>query len=228
MVDYADGLTSRKLGTGQEHTLVVVKPDGMQHVGAILDALLSQSLKITRLTMRRLSRADAQEFCSEHVGQPIFAKAVQSITDGPVLAVELLGSEAVAVVRRLLGPADVIQARKDDPGSLRARFGTDATRNALHAASSTAAADREAQFFFSTPTRGGRSALIKGTILCIIKPHAVSAQLTGRIIHDMQRHGFVITAAQVRGKRKERGDGGRGNEVKRYRQGRGTYGVSKS
>uniref|UniRef100_A0A4W5KNA8 Nucleoside diphosphate kinase n=1 Tax=Hucho hucho TaxID=62062 RepID=A0A4W5KNA8_9TELE len=64
------------------------------------------------------------------------------MTSGPVVAVELMGDEAVSVWRKILGPTDSGVARKEAPPSLRAQFGTDGTRNAGHGSDSLASAAR--------------------------------------------------------------------------------------
>lgn len=67
---------------------------------------------------------------------------VQFVTSGPVVAMEVMGDEAVSAWRRILGPTDAAAARKDAPGSLRARYGTDGTKNAAHGSDSLASAAR--------------------------------------------------------------------------------------
>ena len=64
------------------------------------------------------------------------------MTSGPVVAMELMGDEAVAGWRRLLGPTDAGVARSEAAGSVRAQYGTDGTRNAGHGSDSLASAAR--------------------------------------------------------------------------------------
>jgi nucleoside-diphosphate kinase len=72
----------------------------------------------------------------------LFSNLVQFMTSGPVVAMELMGDEAVSVWRRILGPTGSGVARKEAPPSLRAQFGTDGTRNAGHGSDSLASAAR--------------------------------------------------------------------------------------
>ncbi len=46
------------------------------------------------------------------------------MSSGPVVAMELMGSDAVNQWRALLGPTDSAIARSEAPNSMRARFGT--------------------------------------------------------------------------------------------------------
>ena len=57
--------------------------------------------------------------------------------------------EAVTVLKQLMGNASVKEARKSRPGSLRARFGRDGQRNAVHGSESLKDAVQEIRFFFS-------------------------------------------------------------------------------
>ena len=64
------------------------------------------------------------------------------MTSGPVIAMELMGDDAVSAWRKLLGPTDSGVARKEAASSLRAQFGTDGTKNAAHGSDSLASAAR--------------------------------------------------------------------------------------
>jgi len=49
---------------------------------------------------------------------------VEFVTSGPVVALELKGSNAIQKWRTLLGPTDSATARNQAPMSVRAKFGT--------------------------------------------------------------------------------------------------------
>lgn len=67
---------------------------------------------------------------------------MQFVSSGPVVAMELMGDEAISIWRRLLGPADSAAARRESPQSVRAKFGTDGIKNVGHGSDSLAAAAR--------------------------------------------------------------------------------------
>lgn len=71
---------------------------------------------------------------------------VQFASSGPMVAMELMGDEAVSTWRRLLGPADSAAARKEVPQSIRAQFGTDVVKNVGHGSESLSAAARVRRF----------------------------------------------------------------------------------
>lgn len=73
---------------------------------------------------------------------PFRSNLVQFVSSGPVVAMELMGDEAMSIWRRLLGPADSAVARKEATQSVRAQFGTDGIKNVGHGSDSLAAAAR--------------------------------------------------------------------------------------
>lgn len=79
---------------------------------------------------------------SYSVVAPFCSNLVQFVSSGPVVAMELMGDEAISIWRRLLGPADSAVARKEAPQSIRAQFGTDGIKNVGHGSDSLAAAAR--------------------------------------------------------------------------------------
>jgi len=78
-----------------------------------------------------------------------YEAAVALLTSGPVVALALSGMGAVARWNALLGPEDPLVAKVRCSSCLRARFGTDATRNVGHGSGSLAVAFDELKFFFS-------------------------------------------------------------------------------
>ncbi len=61
---------------------------------------------------------------SSTTDQYIFSELIGFVSSGPVVAMELMGSDAVNQWRALLGPTDSAIARSEAPNSMRARFGT--------------------------------------------------------------------------------------------------------
>lgn len=108
------------------------------------------------------------------------------MTSGPVLAFELMGTDAVNKWREMVGPTDSAEARKCAPSSLRSRFGKDNTENACHGSDSPASAARELEFFFPSvgPVRQNTAKFNECTC-CVIKPHAVQAGILVKNILDI-------------------------------------------
>ena len=88
-----------------EHTLVLVKPDGVRRnlCGTILARYEAKGLTISALKLMQVPRELAEKHYAEHAEKPFFGELVDFITSGPVLAMILSGENAVAAVRQLNG-----------------------------------------------------------------------------------------------------------------------------
>lgn len=61
---------------------------------------------------------------------------------------ELVGKDMIQKWRVMIGPTNCQVARVQNPESLRALFGQEGVRNAVHGSDSIQSADRELNFFF--------------------------------------------------------------------------------
>ncbi|KAM8875284.1 nucleoside diphosphate kinase homolog 7 isoform 2-T2 [Spinachia spinachia] len=199
LIEYGDQHTANMLGSKKERTLALIKPDVVTKVGDVLQLIHSSNLMVTKAKMTALTGKQAADFYVEHQSKPFFNNLVQYVSSGPLVALELMGDEAVSVWRRLLGPTDSSAARKEAPRSVRAQFGTDAVKNVGHGSDSLAAAARELEFFFPSTVGHGppNTATCTECTCCIVKPHAVSEGLTGRILNSISAAGFEISALQM-------------------------------
>uniref|UniRef100_A0A673CWN0 Nucleoside diphosphate kinase homolog 7 n=1 Tax=Sphaeramia orbicularis TaxID=375764 RepID=A0A673CWN0_9TELE len=199
LIEYGDQFTANKLGSKKERTLALIKPDSVTKVGDVLELIHSSNLIVTKAKMVKLTWSQAADFYVEHQSKPFFNNLVQFVSSGPVVAMELMGDEAVSIWRRLLGPADSATARKEAPHCVRAQFGTDGIKNVGHGSDSLAAAARELEFFFPSTIGHGPSntAVFTNCTCCIIKPHAVSEGLTGKILNSISSAGFEVSALQM-------------------------------
>jgi nucleoside-diphosphate kinase len=68
------------------------------------------------------------------------------MTSGPVVVSVLEGAGAITKNRELMGATDSTQA---EPGTIRARFGTDIERNAVHGSDAPDTARVEIGYFFN-------------------------------------------------------------------------------
>ncbi|CAK7311786.1 Nucleoside diphosphate kinase 7 [Vulpes lagopus] len=147
----------------------------------------------------RKEKKEATDFHIDHQSRPFLNELIQFITSGPTIAMEILRDDAICEWKRLLGPANSGMARTDAPGSLRALFGTDGIRNAAHGPDSFASAAREMELFFPSSGVCGPANTAKFTncTCCIIKPHAISEGLLGKILMAIRDAGFEISAMQM-------------------------------
>jgi nucleoside-diphosphate kinase len=130
-----------------ERTLVLVKPDGVRRglVGEVIGRLERKGLRIAALRMLVVDDDLARRHYAEHVDKPFFGDLISFITSGPVVALAAEGTEAVSVVRTLMGVTD---PRKAAPGTLRGDYGLEITENIVHGSDSAPSATRELALFF--------------------------------------------------------------------------------
>ncbi|CAK6956229.1 nucleoside diphosphate kinase 7 [Scomber scombrus] len=199
LIEYGDQFTANKLGSKKERTLALIKPDVVTKIGDVLELIYSSNLIVTKAKMTKLTWSQAADFYVEHQSKPFFSNLVQFVSSGPVVAMELMGDEAMSIWRRLLGPADSAVARREAPQCVRAQFGTDGIKNVGHGSDSLAAAARELEFFFPSTIGIGPSntAIYTDCTCCIIKPHAISEGVTGKILNSICAAGFEISALQM-------------------------------
>ncbi|OGH59751.1 MAG: nucleoside-diphosphate kinase [Candidatus Lindowbacteria bacterium RIFCSPLOWO2_12_FULL_62_27] len=130
-----------------ERTFSMVKPDGVDRglIGEVLRRYESNGLKISALRMTRLVPGRTQEFYGMHRGKPFFDELVAFVSSGPVVGMVVEGEDAIRRVRDIMGATNYKQAI---PGTIRAEFAREITRNIVHGSDSPESAAREIEFFF--------------------------------------------------------------------------------
>lgn len=130
-----------------ERTLIVIKPDGVSRslCGDIISRFERKGFKIVALQMLLFDEALASDFYSPHIGKPFFPELQRFITSGPTVAAVLEGSNAVEVVRRMIGVTKSFEAAA---GTIRGDFGLGYTDNVIHASDSKESFERESMVLF--------------------------------------------------------------------------------
>eukprot|EP00931_Biecheleriopsis_adriatica_P024991 TRINITY_DN1544_c0_g1_i1.p1 TRINITY_DN1544_c0_g1~~TRINITY_DN1544_c0_g1_i1.p1 ORF type:complete len:1441 (-),score=400.02 TRINITY_DN1544_c0_g1_i1:104-4426(-) len=131
-----------------QRTLCIVKPDSITNLVAIKTEIEAAGFTVLREKQTCLTEERAKEFYRDYQEKPSFNALVKEAISGPCCAMVLCRLEAIAVWNQLMGDASVKVARKTSPGSIRARFGRDGQRNAVHGSENQKAALREIRFFF--------------------------------------------------------------------------------
>lgn len=131
------------------YTFTMLKPDSIrnEHIGEILCMINSAGFKIRALKMTSLSKKEAESFYEMHRGKEFYERLTTFMSSGPVVAIVLEKNNAIAEFRKFVGSTDPLKA---DEGTVRKRFGTNTTVNAIHAADSPENVVRESGFFFSS------------------------------------------------------------------------------
>lgn len=130
-----------------DRTLAIVKPNAVKKnkVGAIIAAFEDAGLEVRGIEMLRIDRERAEAFYAVHRGKPFFEELVDFMVSGPIVPMILEGENAVERARKVMGATD---PQKAEPGTIRARFGDDVGRNAVHGSDSPENAAIELAFFF--------------------------------------------------------------------------------
>ena len=132
-----------------EQTLSIIKPDAVQKgvIGKIIDRFESNQLRIAAIKKIQLARSDAESFYAIHKNRPFFKDLVDFMISGPVVAMVLEGTNAVAKNRDLMGATNPKEAKA---GTIRADFAQSIDANAVHGSDSLENAKNEIAFFFSS------------------------------------------------------------------------------
>jgi nucleoside-diphosphate kinase len=129
-----------------EKTLVLIKPDAIRKIEYILDIFYKNNLKIDQFKIMELDDAIIAEHYAHVLDKPFFPELKEFMTSAPVVAMVLLGENVVFRVREIVGKTNPTEAA---PGTIRNLYGTDLTRNAVHASDSTENAKVEIERFFN-------------------------------------------------------------------------------
>ena len=132
-----------------EYTLGMIKPDAVSkgHQFHILADLAASGLKPVAFRLTKLTKEMAQVFYAVHRERKFFGQLTEFMSSGPIVAMVLEGEDAVVKYREVMGSTDSTKAA---PGTLRAIFGENIEKNAVHGSDSPENARKEIAFFFST------------------------------------------------------------------------------
>jgi nucleoside-diphosphate kinase len=133
--------------TDKQRTLILVKPDGVRRrlVGEVVRRIEAKGYDIREMKLFTIDDTLAQKHYAEHVDKPFFQDLVSFITSGPVVAMVVEGSDAVAGMRQIMGATNPLEAA---PGSIRGDFATEIGENIVHGSDSPESAAREVALFF--------------------------------------------------------------------------------
>ena len=129
-------------------TLTIIKPDAVAagNAGNILALLEKKGFTIRCLRKLRLSTEQAKAFYLVHKERPFYDSLVEFMTGGPVVPAALEHDNAVPYLREVMGATNSAEAAA---GTVRALYGTNIERNAIHGSDSSENAAVELAYFFS-------------------------------------------------------------------------------
>ena len=179
----------------------MIKPDAYPAMGSIIDLILANNLVINKLKMSRFTKKSAAQFYKEHVGKAFYPNLEALMTSDVCIGMELVGPDAVSKWREIIGPTDPAVAQAQAPGSIRALYGTDGTKNAVHGSDSIGSYKVEYDFWFSGQDVAARpmqtTAVLDNCTLSLIKPHILKEGKCGQVIEAILGSGFEISAMEM-------------------------------
>ncbi|XP_024523992.1 nucleoside diphosphate kinase homolog 5 isoform X2 [Selaginella moellendorffii] len=189
-----------------ELTLALIKPDALKagHDREIRYAMHAHGFVIVHEAYIKFTSVRAGIFYDHHRGKPWFQRLTRFMSSGPVHGFVLGKERAARSWNVVIGPTDPEQARKESPLSLRARFGRDILRNAVHGSFNAARARQEIKFIFPnvvmdplpdppkariTFDKTLKRTLIMGlTALCKAKPYSEPLKVLRWFARWLQEH----------------------------------------
>ncbi|GAA4276339.1 nucleoside-diphosphate kinase [Aquimarina mytili] len=129
-------------------TFTMLKPDAVRkgYIGAILEQITASGFRIVAMKLTELTTADAKEFYAVHKERPFYGELVDYMTSGPIVAAILEKENAVEDFRTLIGATNPEEAAE---GTIRKKYATSISENAVHGSDSDENAAIEGAFHFS-------------------------------------------------------------------------------
>ncbi len=129
-------------------TFTMLKPDAVRkgYIGAILEQITASGFRIVAMKLTQLTTNDAKEFYAVHKERPFYGELVDYMTSGPIVAAILEKENAVEDFRTLIGATNPEEAAE---GTIRKKFATSISENAVHGSDSDENAAIEGAFHFS-------------------------------------------------------------------------------
>ena len=111
--------------------------------------ILGNGFEISAMEMFNLSRPVIEEFYDVYKGVlPEYLPLIEHLTNGPCIVMEVRQENCVAAFRELCGPHDPEIAKHLRPNSIRAKFGEDRVKNAVHCTDMPEDGVLEVRYFF--------------------------------------------------------------------------------
>ena len=115
----------------------------------IIDMILSEGFEISAMEMFYLNRPAIEEFYDVYKGVlPEYVPLIEHFISGPSIVLEIRQENVVRAFRELVGPHDPEIAKYLRPNTIRAKFGLDRVRNAVHCTDLEEDATLEVRIFY--------------------------------------------------------------------------------
>ena len=129
-------------------TFAMIKPDAILngYMGKILDDTISAGFNILAAKLIRMTKAEAEGFYAIHKDRSFFDELTTFMSSSKTMVFVLQKENAVSAWRKTIGATNPEEA---DEGTIRKKFATSLSKNAVHGADSDENAIKEIGFFFT-------------------------------------------------------------------------------
>ena len=129
-------------------TFAIIKPDAVKngYTGKIIDRIINNNFKILGLKLINMTKPQAEGFYEIHKEKPFFNELTTFMSSGQTMVLVLEKENAVMAWRATIGATNPEEA---EDGTIRKKFATSLSENAVHGADSDENAEIEISFFFT-------------------------------------------------------------------------------
>jgi nucleoside-diphosphate kinase len=154
VVDYADQSTKELLFARKERTFALIKPDAYSNIGKIIDIIIANGFQINRAQMLRLNEEMVALMFQDQANRPHFKEFCKFMMSDVAVGLEIVGENSIERMQIITGPESPTLAKEGsqnerDKMSIRAVFGTDHTKNAIHVSRDEQGYRKEMEIFFN-------------------------------------------------------------------------------
>ena len=129
-------------------TFAMIKPDAIinGYMGQILNDIINAEFKILGAKLLRMTKTQAEGFYAIHKDRPFFDELTSFMSSSQTMVIVLQKENAVLAWRKTIGATNPEDAEE---GTIRKRFASSLSENAVHGADSDENAIKEIGFFFT-------------------------------------------------------------------------------
>lgn len=131
-----------------EQTVLIIKPDAVNngYSGKIIKNIEDAGFFVKAIKILKLDLKQAEELYIEHRKKTFYNNLIENITDGCVFILLVEGKGAVDRIKKFVGNTD---PKKAASKTLRAIYGENTLKNAVHCSDSIFSSIREISIFFN-------------------------------------------------------------------------------
>lgn len=135
-------------------TCCIIRPHAFRIAGDILQNINNAGFFITAMETFHLDFSKSDEFLEVYKGViENYGEVVKELSSGPCLVLQIVGNSddpvnIVQTFRQFCGPMDPKTAKSLRPNTLRAKYGEDITKNAVHCTDLVEDGPLEVEYFF--------------------------------------------------------------------------------